>query len=429
MKRLAEFLLFAGVAVAIHLVLMLVLHTDAPLAAGGPVSSGNPITTAGDLSELIDSWEELPDTAEAQTLESTDIVDDPAVQPEEMTETETFDVSALVQPQLLVTRPQTLMQPQVTTPTPPTSAVPTPQALTDPQPVTADTRVDLPELNLLQTPTAEPLPLPMQAEIKPREDESEPDPNRPVKPLDRLELTQPEAQPDLSLRPEPELAMNIQPQSPQRVALPQPTAPTIPRPEPEPVAEDTEAPLFAALPKAKPTPPKAQKPQQTTTRKKPARKKPAQKKTAHKKPTQAKLVGNGGTATNTTQQTQGGDGTRTAALTPGAGGVAKDGGFSKAAITSARKAFLTAVRRAVERRKKYPKRAQRRGIEGRAIIRVTLDASGRLVSASMAGSSGQSMLDEAAMAAVKRVGRYPAIPKEMGKSRVSIKLPITFRKR
>ena len=47
----------------------------------------------------------------------------------------------------------------------------------------------------------------------------------------------------------------------------------------------------------------------------------------------------------------------------------------------------------------------------------------------MVSSSGESILDEAAMAAVKRVSSFPDIPKEMGKSQVNVTLPITFKTR
>lgn len=60
-------------------------------------------------------------------------------------------------------------------------------------------------------------------------------------------------------------------------------------------------------------------------------------------------------------------------------------------------------------------------------MRISLDASGRLTT--LAGSSGEAILDEAAMAAVRAVGRYPEIPPEMRQATARITLPFDFRRK
>ena len=47
----------------------------------------------------------------------------------------------------------------------------------------------------------------------------------------------------------------------------------------------------------------------------------------------------------------------------------------------------------------------------------------------LAGSSGEGVLDEAAISAVRSVGRYPPIPPEMREASVTITLPFDFRRR
>ena len=62
-------------------------------------------------------------------------------------------------------------------------------------------------------------------------------------------------------------------------------------------------------------------------------------------------------------------------------------------------------------------------------MRVTLGAGGQLLGVSLASSSGSDLLDNAALAAVRAVQRYPRIPKEMSRSKATIKFGINFQRR
>ncbi|MEO0464895.1 MAG: TonB family protein, partial [Pseudomonadota bacterium] len=426
---------FTVIAIAIHLVIAWTTDTGAPLAAGGETTAGSPLGAAGDLNELIESWEDQPETAGADEIEQTDIVEDSVDQPDELPDTETFEVSNLTRPdQLLspieaVQRPQLVRPPQIT----PQAVAPSVPVLSPP--VQAAPSPDLPQLDLPTTSVVVPETLPLQNPVSPRADEPVPDPNQPPQDLNLLKPIHQADAPDVQRNPTTALAMSVQPSVPQRIALPQPNiaAPTIPKTEPEPTVDDEGAPLIAAMPRTKPTPPKLEQPKRP--KKQAANTKPSLKKTqptqrvAKRAPNEPKKEPPKGSTTGaplgSAQTGNEGQGQKTAALTAGVGGVAADGGYLKAAVNSARKGYLTAVRRAVERKKRFPKRAKRRGTEGTAKVRVTLDASGKLVAAMMVSSSGESILDEAAMAAVKRVSSFPDIPKEMGKSQVNVTLPIT----
>jgi protein TonB len=70
---------------------------------------------------------------------------------------------------------------------------------------------------------------------------------------------------------------------------------------------------------------------------------------------------------------------------------------------------LTAAMAALEPHLSYPREAAERGWEGDTIILLTLTPEGRIVDVSVATSSGYALLDEAAVAAVRRIGRL-AIP-------------------
>lgn len=62
---------------------------------------------------------------------------------------------------------------------------------------------------------------------------------------------------------------------------------------------------------------------------------------------------------------------------------------------------------AINANKSYPPMAVRRGLTGSVTIQTTIDPSGSITSVSVVGSSGQSILDKAAVQAAYSVGSYP----------------------
>ena len=70
----------------------------------------------------------------------------------------------------------------------------------------------------------------------------------------------------------------------------------------------------------------------------------------------------------------------------------------------------------------YPPEAVRRGLQGEVVVLLELDAAGRVVAASVASGSGHAILDEAAVAAARRLGALG--PSLGGKA---ILLPVRFR--
>jgi protein TonB len=61
-----------------------------------------------------------------------------------------------------------------------------------------------------------------------------------------------------------------------------------------------------------------------------------------------------------------------------------------------------------------------------ARVTFTVTASGGLPAASLNDSSGFSILDQAALAMVRRAAPYPAIPPELGRRTVTVTVPIRF---
>ncbi|MCF8197295.1 MAG: energy transducer TonB [Sulfuritalea sp.] len=60
----------------------------------------------------------------------------------------------------------------------------------------------------------------------------------------------------------------------------------------------------------------------------------------------------------------------------------------------------------------YPLEAIERGLEGEVILLLQLSEDGRVVSASIARSSGHVLLDQAALEAARRIGALPGSPRQ-----------------
>lgn len=72
--------------------------------------------------------------------------------------------------------------------------------------------------------------------------------------------------------------------------------------------------------------------------------------------------------------------------------------------------------------KRYPEAARARGESGTATLAFTVDAGGRVVSASIAGSSGSSALDSATLSMAHRLGHLPPPPN----GRVTLRVRVNY---
>ncbi len=75
---------------------------------------------------------------------------------------------------------------------------------------------------------------------------------------------------------------------------------------------------------------------------------------------------------------------------------------------------------ALMREEVYPRAAIDAGLEGRVVLLLTLDATGRVTAVEVAGSSGHALLDDAALRAATRIGGLPG-------GRRQVLLPVDFR--
>ncbi len=84
------------------------------------------------------------------------------------------------------------------------------------------------------------------------------------------------------------------------------------------------------------------------------------------------------------------------------------------------------VKQRIEQARLYPLWAKKQGVEGVARVYFTVLPDGRLRDARITGSSGAGVLDEEALATVRRAGPFPPAPREISGSAVSMEVAIVF---
>jgi TonB family protein len=88
--------------------------------------------------------------------------------------------------------------------------------------------------------------------------------------------------------------------------------------------------------------------------------------------------------------------------------------------------YSRGIQRKIAARKKYPKKAKRRGEEGQVIIQFTLLKSGEIKDLLLASATPYAELNEAALNAVRRAAPFPSFPDEIGQDFLELELPFNF---
>ncbi|KAA3631480.1 MAG: energy transducer TonB, partial [Proteobacteria bacterium] len=83
------------------------------------------------------------------------------------------------------------------------------------------------------------------------------------------------------------------------------------------------------------------------------------------------------------------------------------------------------IRRAIERHKHYPRAARLRRIQGLVTVAFTVAADGS-ISGLRAVGGAPSPLEQAALDAVRAVGKFASIPRETGKTSLEFRIPMAF---
>jgi protein TonB len=103
----------------------------------------------------------------------------------------------------------------------------------------------------------------------------------------------------------------------------------------------------------------------------------------------------------------------TALAVPGDGGRAEYG------------AYLALMRQRLQESVRYPAAARRRGLTGSVHVEITVEPSGAITAVSLAASSNHTLLDEAALDAVRSLRPVP-FPPEVAPRSLRVRLPVVF---
>jgi periplasmic protein TonB len=88
--------------------------------------------------------------------------------------------------------------------------------------------------------------------------------------------------------------------------------------------------------------------------------------------------------------------------------------------------FTDLIAAQLERYKRYPALAQRRGEQGVALLRFTLNRAGNVLNARIERGSGHPDLDEEVLALVQRAQPLPPIPPDIAANTLDIEVPVKF---
>ncbi len=91
-----------------------------------------------------------------------------------------------------------------------------------------------------------------------------------------------------------------------------------------------------------------------------------------------------------------------------------------------RSQYKSELRSRIEENKYYPSLSKRLGQKGEVVVAFTLLEDGHIVNIRIDNPSRYESLNESALNAVKKVHTFKPIPKELGETRMDIKVPLKF---
>lgn len=188
---------------------------------------------------------------------------------------------------------------------------------------------------------------------------------------------------------------------------PKPKPKPKPKPEPKPAPKPVQHSEVHVKEKAKPQHHEAVKPKREST--------PSQ----HVADSRPKPKQNSGGEGDDAQGQ--GSGKSSRKMTTGTGHDASNGGMA-----GAQRSYFAKLGAQLNRYKRYPLRARRRGIEGVVQLYFVVDKSGKVLDFKIAQTSGSDQLDRAVLKMLKQAQPLPPIPEAMGKQRLSLTIPIQF---
>lgn len=107
-------------------------------------------------------------------------------------------------------------------------------------------------------------------------------------------------------------------------------------------------------------------------------------------------------------------------------GSSRSPAISSQRLLAIERDYATALLAAIEKRKRYPLRARRRGDQGEVRVQFTIQRDGTISQVQVASSSNSQSLDRAASSAVISLGRFDPIPSQLDRDRWEFQVPIRF---
>ncbi|NJC87681.1 MAG: TonB family protein [Desulfuromonas sp.] len=89
--------------------------------------------------------------------------------------------------------------------------------------------------------------------------------------------------------------------------------------------------------------------------------------------------------------------------------------------------YFALCRGLIEKNKNYPVMARKGRIEGTVIVSCVLARDGSIRQSGLVRTSGSTLLDNAALKAVRSVGQFPPVPPEVDGEELPLEVPISFR--
>ena len=93
---------------------------------------------------------------------------------------------------------------------------------------------------------------------------------------------------------------------------------------------------------------------------------------------------------------------------------------------SAFDAYKGLVFQRLEKHRRYPRFAERSGLNGRVVLRFTVRWDGEVIESEILDIVGHNSFGDAAMQALKRVGQLPPFPSEIRRRQITIDVPIVY---
>ncbi|VAX06696.1 hypothetical protein MNBD_GAMMA26-452 [hydrothermal vent metagenome] len=99
---------------------------------------------------------------------------------------------------------------------------------------------------------------------------------------------------------------------------------------------------------------------------------------------------------------------------------------SRPAILEIESSYTSDLLKAIERHRRYPLRARRRGDEGEVLVNFTIMEDGEITSIQIASSSSSSSLDQAASRALEKLKQFRPIPHQLQRASWDFRIPVRF---